>query len=173
MQTPIRYDKIKYLAIDIDGVLTSGYIIIDSKGNEFKHICVRDLDAVSIGRKLGFDFVLVTGEDNELVDAIARRFGISQVLRGAKDKLAALMSSDVAVKLKKEEVCYIGDSNRDAPAIKWAGFGVAPADASKTALAAADYVTAAKGGEGVLAEVVELLESQRTEPKSETRGSDD
>jgi YrbI family 3-deoxy-D-manno-octulosonate 8-phosphate phosphatase len=149
--------NIKLIILDIDGVLTDGHVIIDAKGNEQKQIYFRDLDAVGIGHRLGLEFMIATGENNELADVIARRFCISTIIRGAKDKLAELMKVCSQRGLKPEAVCYVGDSDRDAAAVSWAGFGVAPADASAAAKAAADYVTSCKGGDGVLAEVIELM----------------
>ncbi len=158
--------KIRIIALDIDGVLTDGHITLDVRGNEQKRIFCRDLDAIGIGERLGLEFMLVTGEDSVLVDVIAQRFGISSVIRGAKDKLAALMPL-LDRGLLPEHVCYVGDSDRDAAAILWAGTGVAPADASASAKAAADYVTACRGGNGVLAEIVGMIARQTAETASE------
>jgi 3-deoxy-D-manno-octulosonate 8-phosphate phosphatase (KDO 8-P phosphatase) len=149
--------NLKLIILDIDGVLTDGHVIIDAKGNEQKQIFFRDLDAVGIGHRLGLEFMIATGEDNELVDVIARRFCISAIIRGVKDKLAELMNVCSQRRLKPETVCYVGDSDRDAAAISWAGLGVAPADASAAAKAAADYVAFNKGGDGVLAEIIDLI----------------
>lgn len=153
----LNQSKIKLIAVDIDGVLTDGHVFIDNKGKEQKRIYFRDLDAVFIGREMGLEFMLITGEDNELVDVIAGRFAITTIARGAKDKKSALISACSQYAYESSQVCYIGDSDRDAPAISWAGFGVAPADASNRAMESADYITAAKGGEGVLAEVINLF----------------
>ncbi|TGE35386.1 HAD family hydrolase [Desulfosporosinus fructosivorans] len=149
-------NRLKLIATDVDGVLTDGHAIIDSNGHEQKRIYFRDLDAIAIGKKLGLEFALITGEDNGMVDVIAKRFNITQVSRGAKDKLVALRTICSVLGLDSAEVCYIGDSDRDAPAIAWAGFGVAPANGSNQAKTAADYITVCKGGDGVLAEVVDL-----------------
>lgn len=153
--------KIKIIATDIDGVLTDGHSIIDSKGNEQKRICFRDLDAVAIGRKMGLDFILITGEANELVTSISKRFSILKVISNVKNKLVALNSICESYKLTLEQICYIGDSERDSEAIFNSGFGVAPIDASKSAKKSAVFITESKGGDGVLAEVIELFAKNR------------
>ena len=153
----LHIDGIKIIATDIDGVLTDGHAIVDIHGNEFKRIYFRDLDAVGSGRRAGLDFVFVTGESNRLVDVVAERFSVTEVYRGIKDKVQALNAFCEKRKLSLKEICYIGDSTHDRTAIMASGFGVAPRDAALAAKKSADYVTAASGGGGVLAEVVELF----------------
>ena len=57
-----------------------------------------------------------------------------------------------------DNVAYIGDDINDMEVIKMVGYGCAPADSMPQVKAVADYVTKAKGGEGVIREVVSLLE---------------
>ena len=153
----MRTGKIKWVVSDIDGVLTDGRILLDEAGNEQKTIFVRDLDSIAAGRSHGLDLVFVTGEDNQLARTIARRFQVCELIAGAKDKLCALQDFCRRKDLTAENICFIGDSDRDAPAIAWAGLGVAPADGSDAARQAAEYVTRCAGGRGVLAETVAMI----------------
>lgn len=148
---------IKYIISDIDGVITDGRFYIDENGNESKQLCYRDLDAIGIGRKAGLEFVFVTAESGKMVEVIANRFHVPEVVSGAKDKLAALKMICEQKDIDSAQVCYIGDSDRDAPAIAFAGLGIAPVDGTRKAISAAKYVTAAKGGFGVLLEVVDAI----------------
>lgn len=147
----------KFILTDVDGVLTNGHVILDSIGNESKSICYRDLDAIGIGRKKGYDFVFVTGEQGNMVHLLARRFNISQVYQNAKDKKLAIENFCASMNINKKDIVYIGDSDRDAPALAIVGLSFAPADASEKALNAAKYITKSCGGEGVLLEVVNGL----------------
>jgi YrbI family 3-deoxy-D-manno-octulosonate 8-phosphate phosphatase len=147
----------KIILTDVDGVLTDGRLNLDINGNETKTICYRDLDAIAIGRKAGYDFAFVTGEDTEMVRVLAKRFMIERVYSGKKDKLSAMREIAEELKLPVSSLLYIGDSDRDAPALKAAGLGIAPSDASANAKAAADCLTDGKGGYGVLLEVVNKL----------------
>lgn len=148
---------IRYIFSDIDGVLTDGKFEITSNGEERKKICYRDLDAIGIGRKAGLTFAFITGEDTLLARRIVARFGVESAVFGAKDKLAALKQLLTERGISAEEVCYVGDSDRDALAIAYAGIGISPADATKAARQAADFVTVSGGGTGVLFEVVEKI----------------
>lgn len=159
--TVIKTENIQWVASDIDGVLTDGCILLDEAGREQKNIYVRDLDAIGVGRSMGLEFVFITGEDNALARSIARRFNVERLFTGAKDKLSVLQLFCKQENLNPEQVCYIGDSDRDAAAIAWAGVGVAPSDGSEAARQAADYVTKCAGGKGVLAEVVQIIGTSR------------
>ena len=151
---------IKYIFTDIDGVLTNGQVLIDELGNERKNICYRDLDAISLGRKAGIEFAMLTGESTNLASYIVKRFNVSEAVLGAKDKGKAFMELIERLGIRKEDVCYIGDSNRDIPAIDMAGLGVCPHDATLQVLKKVDYVTEVDGGQGVLWEVVEKIISK-------------
>ena len=59
--------------------------------------------------------------------------------------------------VKPEEVVYIGDDIADKDAIEFVGFGCCPADAAADIRAVAALVTKAKGGEGVIREVAEMV----------------
>jgi len=147
----------KMIFTDVDGVLTDGRVTIDINGNETKSICYRDLDAVGVGRRSGYDFAFVTGEDTEMVAALAKRFNISKVYAGAKDKVAVMCLIADEYGMKLSELMYIGDSDRDAPALEVVGLGIAPRDSTESARIAANYVSEVKGGYGVLLEVVDKL----------------
>lgn len=144
---------ISVLALDIDGVLTNGEVVFDEEGRESKSLFFRDIDAVFAARRAGLRVVLVTGEDTPIVDVIARRLGVAEVYRGRKDKVEALH----AVGVPLEEICFVGDAARDAPALEAAGLGLVPSDAADEALAAADRVLERGGGRGAVGEAVALV----------------
>jgi D-sedoheptulose 7-phosphate isomerase len=148
---------IRVLALDVDGVLTDGSAN-DAGPTEGKRFSFQDLDAITRVKRAGVTVAIVTGEQGPSVDGIAARFGVERVVRGAKDKAAAIdaLASDLGVPL--EAVCYIGDGDRDAPALSRVGLGLAPANATPSAKAAVDRVLTLPGGGGAVAEAVRLLE---------------
>ena len=86
----ISQSVLEVLALDVDGVLTDGRVELGPGGEESKGIAFRDLDALTAARRAGLRIALVTGEEGPLVDVIAQRTGAERVIRGAKDKAAAL-----------------------------------------------------------------------------------
>ena len=90
--------------------------------------------------------------------------GIDDVVKGCKDKAAAvaqLMSRD---DLPREAVCFMGDDVNDVAAMDLAGFSAAPADARPEALHQADLVTHAGGGNGAVRELIDLVLSGTGNP---------
>lgn len=148
---------IKVVVLDIDGVLTNGTVTIDGEGKERKSLFYRDIDAIFRGRREGLQFALITGEDDMLVDQISKRLGIDWVLKGAKDKAEAVTKLCEQFEVSLDQVCYIGDSKRDALALEIVGFGVAPSDASDEAKSSAQYVCTNPGGGGAVCEAIERV----------------
>jgi D-sedoheptulose 7-phosphate isomerase len=152
---------LQVLALDIDGVLTDGTASQTDSHEEEKRYCFHDLDAVAQARQSGLTLALITGEDTSAVNKIANRFGVEQVVRGAKDKLTALSRLSDELHVALDRFCYIGDSDRDAPALSKVGLGLAPANATPNAKAAAHVVLTHSGGAGAVAEGVSLLSRLR------------
>jgi 3-deoxy-D-manno-octulosonate 8-phosphate phosphatase (KDO 8-P phosphatase) len=149
--------KIKLLALDIDGVLTDGRTTLGARQPEKKRLAFQDLDAINAAKRAGLQVALVTGESDGSVDLVADRTGVGLVRRGAKDKLAAIQSLAKELRLSLAEICYVGDGNRDAPALARVGLAFAPANATFAAKQAAHRVVDKLGGHGVVDEVVRLL----------------
>lgn len=148
---------IRVLALDIDGVVTDGTSALSNSGDEGKRFSFHDLDAVNEARRAGLTVVFVTGEENSSVDDIARRFNVDFVKRGAKDKLAALSEASTELGVSLDEFCYVGDSDRDAPALSRVGLGLAPRNATAPAKAAGHRILSNSGGAGAIAEAVEFV----------------
>ncbi len=148
---------IRVLALDIDGVLTDGRVSLTPGGGESKGLSFRDLDAITQARRAGLQIALVTGENGEMVDVVAGRIAPDRIFRGAKDKHGAVHALADDLGLGVESICYVGDADRDAPALACVGLGLAPSDASQEARRRAKRVLKSKGGSGAVAEAVGLV----------------
>jgi 3-deoxy-D-manno-octulosonate 8-phosphate phosphatase (KDO 8-P phosphatase) len=149
--------RIKAVALDVDGVLTDGSFVWGPSGEEFKRFSFRDVMGISLARKSGILFALISGEATPLLDRIAEKLGIADVHKGCKDKGAALAAFAASHGLQPDEVCFIGDDVNDLPAFALAGIAVAPGDAHPKAKQAANYVTQAGGGHGAVREFLDHL----------------
>ena len=150
----------KLIITDIDGVLTNGQVTIDKHGNETKTICYRDLDAINIGRRAGYEFAFVTGEDSPMTHLLAQRFTVDRLYTGVKDKLTAIRSISIELDIPLNNLLYIGDSDRDVPALAIVGLAIVPYDATPSAKKASHLITQCKGGYGVLLEVINKLQAE-------------
>lgn len=149
---------IRLLVLDLDGVITDGTVLLLPHGDEARSVHFHDLDAVTKVRQHGVDVAILSGENSASGHHVAERFGIGETVWGAKDKLPALQDLTMRLGVGINETCYVGDSDRDAPALEAAGIGLAPADGTAMAREAADHVLEARGGHGAVAEAVTLLE---------------
>jgi 3-deoxy-D-manno-octulosonate 8-phosphate phosphatase (KDO 8-P phosphatase) len=154
---PRRCQPIEAIVVDVDGVLTDGGIIYTDRGDELKVFHVRDGSGLKLWQKIGKRSACITGRRSELVIRRCNELGISPVIQGVDDKRAALKTLLGEMKLKPEETCYIGDDVPDLGPMRDVGLAVAVADACPEALDDAHYVTAARGGQGAVREVIELI----------------
>ena len=145
------------LIMDVDGVLTDGKIILSGRGDETKNFSVYDGVAVSLGRRQGLKFALITARKSEVTSLRARELGIEDVFQVEGEKLPAYEALLEKHGLEDSEAAYIGDDIHDVEIMKRAGLSAAPPNASSPASAAAHYITRARGGDGAVREVVDLI----------------
>jgi 3-deoxy-D-manno-octulosonate 8-phosphate phosphatase (KDO 8-P phosphatase) len=148
---------LRAIALDVDGVLTDGGVWWGPEGAEWKRFCFADIMGLSLARKAGLAVTLISGEDSPLVDRFAEKLNLTDIAKGCKDKAAALLAFAERNSLRVDEICFMGDDVNDIAAMELAGFSATPADARPAALQKADLVTYARGGNGAVREVVDLI----------------
>jgi 3-deoxy-D-manno-octulosonate 8-phosphate phosphatase (KDO 8-P phosphatase) len=157
---PTLHDRctgITVLAVDVDGVLTDGGILLGTGGLEVKQFHVRDGSALKLWREAGRFAALISGRNSPVVEARARELGVHWVFQGAGDKLPAFRRLLAEAGVGPEAVCYVGDDLPDLPPMRHCGLAAAVADACPEVRACAHFVTRAPGGRGAVREVIELL----------------
>ena len=152
-----RLDRIRVLALDVDGTLTDGAMWYSAEGEVLKRFDTRDGHGLERLRQRGVQVWLLTGENSAIVTARARKLGISEVFLGVKDKAAALRSLCERYGIEPSEVAYIGDDLNDLPCRDVAGYFVCPADARPEVLACAHRILKARGGHGAVREFSDEL----------------
>ncbi|MCD8107081.1 MAG: N-acylneuraminate cytidylyltransferase [Oscillospiraceae bacterium] len=149
--------EIKMFLTDCDGCLTDGGMYYSEHGDELKKFNSRDGMGFALLRAKGIITGIVTSESVDLNRRRAEKLKLDVLEPGCKDKVAAVKSLCEKYDIAPENVAYVGDDINDIDVIKMVGFGCAPADAMPQVKEVADYVTKAKGGEGVIREVIEWL----------------
>jgi YrbI family 3-deoxy-D-manno-octulosonate 8-phosphate phosphatase len=143
--------------MDVDGVLTDGGVILDNQGVESKCFNIRDGLGIRLWQDAAGKAGIITGRSSQVVKLRAAELDLEVVRQGVSDKLAEMKAVAATLKLRPEEIAYIGDDLPDLPAVRFAGLGVTVADAPEELRAAAHYVTSVPGGRGAVREVVEVL----------------
>ncbi len=146
---------IRCLFLDVDGVLADGGIHLGEVG-EIKRFSARDGTASFLSRRAKLKLMLVTFRDSEAVRRRAAELGVEAV-QGVEDKLAVVREVCAKHGIDLAEAAFMGDDLVDLKAMRGVGLAVAPRDAATPALALADIVTSAPGGQGAVREAVEII----------------
>ena len=149
--------KIKMFLTDCDGCLTDGGMYYSEKGDELKKFNTHDGMGFSLLRGKDIITGIITSEAVELNRRRAEKLKLDILETGCKDKLAAVKKYCEQYNVKLENVAYVGDDINDLEVISAVGLGCCPADAIPSVKEAAQIVTRAKGGEGVIREIVEII----------------
>jgi 3-deoxy-D-manno-octulosonate 8-phosphate phosphatase (KDO 8-P phosphatase) len=149
--------NIKFLILDVDGVLTDGGIILDNKGNEFKTFHVRDGHGIKMLIRAGIHVAIITGRHSRVVERRAHELGVTELFQKCYDKRAAYKQISEKYSLNDNEIAYVGDDIVDIPILKKAGFSVVVADADVEVKDVAMMVTKMRGGRGAVREVCDFI----------------
>jgi 3-deoxy-D-manno-octulosonate 8-phosphate phosphatase (KDO 8-P phosphatase) len=143
--------------MDVDGVLTDGRMGLTERGDEVKFFSSRDGLGLTLARRAGIVTAFVTGESSAIGKVRGSRLGVDHVLLGVRRKGETVEALMLEHGVTPEAVAYMGDDLLDLPALQRCGFAIAVADAACEVKAAAHLVTRARGGQGAVREVVELI----------------
>ena len=149
--------KIELLAMDVDGVLTDGTLVIHDDGSESKHFNSLDGHGIRMWRRTGLQIALISGRASEPTTRRAEQLEIEYVFQDCHFKLPTFKKLLEQIDLPPEKAAFIGDDLTDLPVIRYAGFGVAVANAVAEVKRYADYVTKRPGGGGAVREVIEYI----------------
>lgn len=156
-----RAAKIKVLLMDVDGVLTDGrlFYMVGADGAVFETKGFNSHDGLGIHllNHFGLETGVISGRESPAVVERARILKMKYVYQGLLAKEGAYEEVLSQAAVSDEEVAFVGDDFTDAPLMIRSGLGIAVANARPEVAKAADYVTTARGGEGAIREVAEVL----------------
>lgn len=155
----IDYDlkKIKGIAFDVDGVLSTSTIPLSENGEPLRLVSIKDGYAIQLAVKRGLRLAIITGGKTI---GVRRRFeglGIKDVFMGCARKLPVLEQWMAEAGLKPEEVIFVGDDIPDIPAMQHVGLPCCPADAAPEVKAVSRYICRHEGGYGVGRDILEQV----------------
>ncbi len=155
LKTKIK--KIKFLLLDVDGVLTDGRIIYDSKGSDSKFYDVHDGLGVYLLGRMGIKTILITAKGSKTIKPRAKDMMVEAVYENILPKTKVYEKILKKYGLRDSEICFVGDDLVDLCVLKRAGFPVATHNACPEIKKAVIYVTKKDGGRGAVREVAELI----------------
>ena len=157
----LAWNRVRLFAMDVDGVLTDGTVLVSSDGTEAKAFSILDGHGLRKLAQAGIVTAWISGRASGATTARARELEIPHLSQGPVEKLAVLQNLARRLGLTAAACAYMGDDDIDAPALAWAGIAIAPPGAMPAALAHADYITTREAGRGAVREICELLLAAR------------
>jgi 3-deoxy-D-manno-octulosonate 8-phosphate phosphatase (KDO 8-P phosphatase) len=152
-----RASRIKLLLMDCDGVLTDGRLWLTEDGDEQKSFNTHDGLGLSLLHRGGLKSGIISGRTSKTLTRRAEELGVEFVRQGDPDKIEAFEQVLRQAGVDENEVAFVGDDLTDIPIMQRAELSVAVANAVEETRSVAHYVTRAKGGQGAVREVIELI----------------
>ena len=145
------------LLLDVDGVLTDGRIIYDSKGRDSKFFDVHDGLGVYLLQRAGIPTVLITAKGSRTLKHRARDMRVAEIFADVSPKTVVFDKILKRYNVISEEVCFVGDDLVDLCLMKKVGFSIAVFNACAEVKNLAHYITQREGGRGAVREIAELI----------------
>lgn len=151
-----RADRIKVVLFDVDGVLTDGKISLHADGTESKQFDIRDGLAIVWAQRAGLTVGFLSARTSPTTLHRAAQLGVTLVHQGVPNKLETYdaILGDV---WNDDAIAYMGDDIVDLPVLARAGLSAAPANASIDVRTRVHWVSATRGGDGAVRELIELI----------------
>ena len=144
---------IKNVICDVDGVLTDGSFYYSNKGKVLKRFGSHDSYAIKIASNF-FNIVAITADVRGSRISILRTsdMGLECHIVPESDRASWIRS-----RYEKFSTAFIADSFSDIPSLGFIGKSFAPQNAHPEFKKRVDTVLDAKGGEGAVAEALDLI----------------
>lgn len=150
-------EKIKLIAIDVDGTLTDGTIYINEIGEEIKGFNVKDGTGIVLAKLAGIIPVIISGKKSKAVENRVKVLGIEEYYEGIHDKRKVMEEMIEKYNLNWENCSFIGDDIVDIEVIKLVGFSASPRDAHPSVKNHVDFVSNFEGGRGAVREIIDFI----------------
>lgn len=161
MPSPLA--DIRLLAFDVDGVVTDGRIWFDEEGREMHAFHVHDGMGMVRAAKTGLLLAAISGRPAPGVRARLTQLRVSEIHLGVRDKWSKLQEILAKHQISAGQCCFVGDDINDLEVMAQVGLSYAPADAHPSAQQAAQQLTHAHAGQGVLREIIDAILAARGE----------
>ncbi|MDO8500041.1 MAG: HAD-IIIA family hydrolase [bacterium] len=154
-----KLQKIRLIVFDVDGVLTDGRIYLLGESEELKAFSNRDAPRTAVALRSGLKVIWLTARKSAAVERRARELGVTLIykhdLKSRKLPFLEIMHKRFGV--RPNEILYVGDDWSDLHLMKQVGLAVTPSNGSSENKKVAHIITNAPGGDGVAAEIIELV----------------
>ncbi len=151
-------DSIRLFVCDFDGIFTDGKLTVYSDGKTSKVIDYKDIMAIANLLKRNIKFAIISGEKSTAIDILKEKFPLIETFQNERNKIKILKSLLERHNLKPENTLYMGDDINDIECLNYVSFPVTVENAHIQVKSLENiYITANKGGQGAVREVVDSI----------------
>lgn len=148
---------VEALVLDVDGILSDGFVTLTNNGDEIKSFDIRDGLGMKLVQQAGVKVIIITGRKSNIVDKRVADLGVDLVFQGREDKGVALTEACAQLNLSPDDCLYMGDDWPDLSAFAIAGMKVTVPNGHVEVRRRADLVTQAMGGRGAVREICDMI----------------
>jgi 3-deoxy-D-manno-octulosonate 8-phosphate phosphatase (KDO 8-P phosphatase) len=148
---------LSFMFFDVDGVMTDGGLYYDAAGEALKRFHVLDGHGLKALQAAGVGVGILSGRSHTAVVHRARELGISHVLLGCDDKLAAFHHWLNDNGMSASACGHMGDDLADLPVMAEVSLAASVCNGHADVLAQADWVSTKPGGEGAVRELCDFI----------------
>jgi 3-deoxy-D-manno-octulosonate 8-phosphate phosphatase (KDO 8-P phosphatase) len=149
-----RLPKITTFIFDVDGVLTTGEVIL-LDGNVIRVTNSKDAYAIQYAAKMGYRIIVLTGGNSSDVKERMLSLGVTEVFLSSHEKTKIYQDCKEKYGFEDEEVLYMGDDIPDYHVMKQVGVSTCPQDAAVEIKEISHYQSPLRGGKGCVRDVME------------------
>jgi 3-deoxy-D-manno-octulosonate 8-phosphate phosphatase (KDO 8-P phosphatase) len=149
--------RVKAFIFDIDGVLSTQTIPMNSFGFPARTVNLRDGYALQLAVRKGYRVAVISGGKSKEYVKRLKGLGVTDVYMNSRSKIDDYRRYIDKYSLKSEDVLYMGDDIPDYQVMKGVGIPVCPADADSEIKQICVYISDKKGGLGCVRDVIEQV----------------
>ena len=112
MASYILLEQARYveaLVLDVDGILSDGFVTLTNSGDEIKSFDIRDGLGMKLVQQAGVKVIIITGRKSQIVEKRMSDLGVDLVYQGREDKGVALREACAKFGISPEDCLYMGD----------------------------------------------------------------
>ncbi|CAN5719667.1 HAD family hydrolase [soil metagenome] len=155
-------ERIRIVALDVDGVLTDGGIYLGATDAgervEMKRFEITDGLGIRLLQQAGIQVAIITGRESAAVRLRAEELDIGECHQDrTAAKLPIMQALIERLQIEWEAVAVMGDDLPDLPLLRRAGLSAAVGNAVPEVRAEAHWVASRRGGRGAVREFAEAI----------------
>jgi 3-deoxy-D-manno-octulosonate 8-phosphate phosphatase (KDO 8-P phosphatase) len=151
------FKPIRLFALDVDGVLTDGSLLLMDDGQQLRRMSIKDGYALQLAIKKGYRILILSGAQSEAVKLRLQKLGVQDIMMGVLHKSAELEQYMKEHSFSREQVLFMGDDMPDYKVMQTVGLPCCPADAVAEIRDISHYISPVNGGAGCVRDIIEKV----------------